>query len=221
MSDQSLEEVVARLEAVERQHRSLKRALVVALLSLVGVAAVSGPPKTIEAEEFVLKDGGGQVRARLALSEMIYALPPSPGPSPDAVPDPLDRLDLERRTEPKVQAVKASTACLTFMGRGGSRAAEQCTSWEDQPQTSLRFRVGQRDQFSLSADNEGAVLSLGGMRSRRNPEDLGRLAIGAHREGAWLRLDGPPNKNTLLDLDALTISDESGPPRVFPGQRKP
>jgi hypothetical protein len=59
------------------------------------------------------------------------------------------------------------------------------------------------------------------MRSRRTPEDRGRLALGAHYEGAWFKLEGPPNRATLLDLDTLSIMDESGrPPRVFPAEPK-
>lgn len=225
MSSQSLDGLTVRLEALERDHRRLKGLFLVAVLSLVALAATDGPPKTIEAQEFVLRDGTGKIRARLGLSEMTYALPPSPKPSPTGTPDPLDRLLDKGKpgSELKVQEVRASIACLTFMGSGGSPpAAEQCTSWEDQAWTSLRFRVGGHDQVSISADGDGTQLNLGGIRSRHAPEDRGRVSLGAHREGAWLRIDEPPNKEALLEPHSLTISDEGGrPPRVFPGNRKP
>ena len=209
MSSQSLDDLAARLKALEREHRRLKGLLGIAALSLGAVAATDAPPKTVEALEFVLKDDAGHVRARLGLSSIIYGLPASPMPSPSGTPDPLDRVLGERRAKPEVQEVKASTACLSFMGSSGVSAAEQCTSWEDQAQTFLRFRTGRRDQVNISSDGEGAVLALGGLRSRLHPEDHGRLALGAHRDGAWLKIEGPPNEEALLEPRSLTISDES------------
>jgi len=59
-----------RLEKVEKQNRFLKRA-VMALLFLIGsnfFMARAGPGHRVEAEEFVLKDAGGNVRARLEMA---------------------------------------------------------------------------------------------------------------------------------------------------------
>jgi hypothetical protein len=61
--------ILARLEAVEKENRNLKRAGLVAAL-LVGLLLIMGqarPPRTVEAEKFVLKDEGGNSRAELAM----------------------------------------------------------------------------------------------------------------------------------------------------------
>lgn len=88
------EQILTRLEKLERQNRALKRGGVVVLLALVSVglmaqtkpqttpkkrttkpaaAAPAAPaepvlPKNIEAESFTLKDANGKVRAELAMS---------------------------------------------------------------------------------------------------------------------------------------------------------
>jgi hypothetical protein len=59
MSSQSTDELAARFDALERENRTLKGLLIAVIGSLVAVGASSGPPKTIEAQEFVLKDGNG------------------------------------------------------------------------------------------------------------------------------------------------------------------
>jgi len=65
-----LSDIVARLTRVEKQNRCLKRAGLIVLL-VSGTLAVLGatqPKRISEAEEFVLKDGNGTIRARLAMS---------------------------------------------------------------------------------------------------------------------------------------------------------
>lgn len=214
---QPLDDLAGRLASLERSNRRMKCGLVVIVVSLVAMAAAGGPPRSLDAQEFLLKDKDGKVRVRLGLSEMLYALPP-PGASStdDAAPfepkDPLDLLDRHpgHKQEQKGQEVRVSIACLTFMGTNGSPVADQCTSWEDPAQSSLRFRVGPRDDLVISADRERTLLQLGGVRSRRHPEDRGRMAIAVHSEGAWLKLWGPPKREVLLDLESLVISDDAG-----------
>lgn len=67
----ALEEISERLLKLEKQNRTLKRigaaALVVAAsILLMGQAASK---KTVEANEFIVKDAGGHVRARLAMNQ--------------------------------------------------------------------------------------------------------------------------------------------------------
>ena len=60
--------VVARLEKVERQNRRLKRVGVVVLaLAVAGMVMGQAMPRAriVEAEEFVLRDAAGNVRAEL------------------------------------------------------------------------------------------------------------------------------------------------------------
>lgn len=56
-----LNEILARLEKVESENRILKRAGLVAVLlaSVVFAMAQAKPNRTIEAEEFVLRDASG------------------------------------------------------------------------------------------------------------------------------------------------------------------
>lgn len=70
MTDSSLDELTTRLERLERQGRRWKQTAFVVLLGAVGVVVMGQapphrPPKSLEAEEFVLRDSRGQVRASL------------------------------------------------------------------------------------------------------------------------------------------------------------
>lgn len=70
MTDSSLDELTTRLERLERQGRRWKRTAFVVLLGAAGVVVMGQAPphrlpKSLEAEEFVLRDSRGQVRASL------------------------------------------------------------------------------------------------------------------------------------------------------------
>lgn len=74
MIEPTLNSLIARLEYLERESRRWR---IIALLMVVGAAALvsmgqTSPhrlPKTLEAEEFVLRDGRGQVRASLGMAQ--------------------------------------------------------------------------------------------------------------------------------------------------------
>jgi|ERR1700735_2936838 len=53
-----------RLDALEKQNRRLKLIVGAALLaaSSLGLMGLAGPPRTVEAEKFVLRDGQGRPR---------------------------------------------------------------------------------------------------------------------------------------------------------------
>jgi hypothetical protein len=66
---EDLTELVSRLERVEKENRRLKHTGIVLLL-LVGAAAAMGQARmtrTVEADQFILKDNTGKARARLSL----------------------------------------------------------------------------------------------------------------------------------------------------------
>jgi hypothetical protein len=72
MGDERLEEVVKRIEGLERQVRRWRRAAVALMLSAValmtlGAAVPRG--RVVEAQKFVLKDAAGRVRAELGPSD--------------------------------------------------------------------------------------------------------------------------------------------------------
>ena len=76
MTDPTLDTLTARLERLERESRRSKRTTLLVLVGaaalLMGQAAPHRPPKSLEAEEFVLRDSRGQVRASLGTA-------PNPG----------------------------------------------------------------------------------------------------------------------------------------------
>ena len=63
--------VVARLEKLERQNRRMKQAGAVALILAAAVLLMGQAPatRTVEANEFVLKDSSGTVRGRFSTYE--------------------------------------------------------------------------------------------------------------------------------------------------------
>ena len=194
------------------------------MLSLAAVAATEGPPKILEAQEILVRDSSGNVRVRLGVSELISAAPTPATPSPSSSPDALDRVLDEPRPGGASEPALASTsiACLTFMGSaGGPPVAQQCSSWDEPAYAALRFRVAGREEVAIVAEAQGSQLILGGIRSKRAPEDRGRASLVTTREGAALKIAGPPEEDALLDSRSITFSDESGrPPRVFPGTGK-
>jgi hypothetical protein len=71
MMDETLHSITERLENLEKQNRKLRLGLIVILLAaaaimLMGQASV---PRTVEAQQFVLKDAKGKTRAQLYLTD--------------------------------------------------------------------------------------------------------------------------------------------------------
>jgi hypothetical protein len=74
MTDPTLDDLTTRLERLERQGRRWKRTAFVVLLGAVALAVMGQAPqhrlpKSLEAEEFVLRDSRGQVRASLGTAQ--------------------------------------------------------------------------------------------------------------------------------------------------------
>jgi hypothetical protein len=74
MTDPTLDDLTTRLERLERQGRRWKRAAFVVLLGAAAVVVMGQAPphrlpKSLEAEEFVLRDSRGQVRASLGTAQ--------------------------------------------------------------------------------------------------------------------------------------------------------
>lgn len=72
MSEQTIETMVKRLDSLERENRRMKRTGVAALAGitavvLMGQAIPSEVAKVVKAEQFVLRDSGGNSRAVLAV----------------------------------------------------------------------------------------------------------------------------------------------------------
>jgi hypothetical protein len=78
MIEPTLDALTTQLERLERESRRSKRVVRVALvgalaLVLMGQAAPHRMPKSLEAEEFVLRDSRGQVRAVLGTAQNATA----------------------------------------------------------------------------------------------------------------------------------------------------
>lgn len=71
------EEVKTRLLKLEKQNRRLKQMGAMALIIpvLLIVMGQGSARKTVEANEFILKDGNGRVRARLRMDEDFFPVP--------------------------------------------------------------------------------------------------------------------------------------------------
>ena len=74
MTEPTLRSLTARLERLERESRRWRRATLLVLVGAAALAAMGQTPphrlsKTLEAEEFVLRDGRGQVRASLGMGQ--------------------------------------------------------------------------------------------------------------------------------------------------------
>ena len=65
--------VVGRLEKLERQNRRMKQtgAVVLILAAAVLLMGQTSPNRTVEANEFILKDTEGRVRAKLSMTENV------------------------------------------------------------------------------------------------------------------------------------------------------
>jgi hypothetical protein len=74
---QIFEELHARLFKLENQNRKLTKLGIVGLIGFTLLLAMGQAPakKTVEASEFILKDGNGNVRARLRMGGDFFAVP--------------------------------------------------------------------------------------------------------------------------------------------------
>jgi len=74
MTEFTLDMLRKRLDSLERESRRLKRATLVVIVGaaaalLMGQIAPHRPVRTLEAEEFVLRDSRGQIRASLGTTQ--------------------------------------------------------------------------------------------------------------------------------------------------------
>jgi hypothetical protein len=71
--DAALIEIRQRFAKLEKQNRRLKRLGAAALVAAASLALLGQAPakRTVEANEFILRDGAGKVRARLAMHEKL------------------------------------------------------------------------------------------------------------------------------------------------------
>ncbi len=75
MSQPTVDGLMRRLERLERQHARLKLAgalavLLVASTAVMGQFTLSGPP-LVEAEQFIVRDRAGKIRAQLTADGLV------------------------------------------------------------------------------------------------------------------------------------------------------
>jgi hypothetical protein len=72
MPETTVAGLAARLEALERENRRLRRWAALALASLAALAGVGAArettPRIVEARQFVVRDDAGRIRARLGIA---------------------------------------------------------------------------------------------------------------------------------------------------------
>ena len=180
MNEPTLDTVTQRLDRLERENRHLKRIgsmviLGLAALVLMGQALPKPTPKTIEAEEFVLRDSKGKKRAVLGFAPFVPASPylgflnedrlsVALGIKPDG-PE-LSLFD-QRGTELVQLGVTAVGASLSLGSAGDTRVLLA----RGQDGTSLLSLAGKdrKGLASLIADADGTAgmfLFKGGQRAR-------------------------------------------------------
>jgi hypothetical protein len=203
-----LEDRIARLERRQRTGAVLLLAAGVGAVA-ASVAATGPVPPVLEAQEFLLRDPAGHVRARLGLSAELRAAPAaSPAPGVTAR-DPEGLLDREKNPSPRPPEELSST-CLTFLSPSGAAAARQCASWEEEASHTLAFASGGRSRILISADGSVAAVRIGEAKSRSNPGRGVNVTLGAFLDGASVLVTDPAKGRALLTPESLEVTDRSG-----------
>lgn len=174
---------LSRLEARVHLLAIVAAGLFIALVALVLYSLRMPLGLRVAAREFVLIDSDGRTRARFGTSELKYA----------------DAHD---------QEVTASTSCLMLFGSDGQSHLQACSTWDAPPQSSLLMTDSKGQRLALSADNEGAAISVGRRREMGKGEDNAKASIIVGEGDASVRLRGRRQRATVLSLDGLTVFSE-------------
>jgi len=164
---QHLEQIQQRLLQLERQNRRFKQVgaivlIVMAALFVMGQAAPGR--KTVEAQEFILKDASGKVRATLS---MIVPKGAAPGAAADARLVMFDEKGTERATL-QSGTLFGITGLLLRDGQGHDRASLTQT---DTFSLGSMFLLEDEKRQVNTRIKEGEVLSLGEVSSLKVNSD--------------------------------------------------
>ncbi|MBI4463593.1 MAG: hypothetical protein HY647_02710 [Acidobacteria bacterium] len=196
-------DVLKRLEKLERQNRRMKQIGAVALLGIAAVAlmgqvwttrkveAQASPQRTVEANEFILRDESGTVRAKLYMSQE--------GPQ-------LALLDANGQVRVELEAGELSA--LTLHDPNGVERAALLILCSDSPEycrPSLNL-TAQKYEAYLWADEDGADLRVGEVTGRRPAVYL----AGVDANGPHVSLKDNKGFETALDANHYILRDEGG-----------
>jgi hypothetical protein len=149
-----MQDVLARLEKLEKQSRRLKRAGALALAT-VGALVLMGQapqPRTLEAERFVIRDQQGRVRAELGL----YEAPRTPlGRLSPAV-----KLFDDRGNSRAVLAAYPQGPSLDFYDDAGNIRVELVHVDHHGSDLEISGPPGKGEHAQTPAESEGAVLKI-------------------------------------------------------------
>ena len=138
--------VMGRLEKLERQNRHMKQMGVVVLILVAAVLLMgqASPPRTVEANEFILRDGNGRVRGRLAMT-------------PDGPHFAL--IDMFENEVVAFNVIDDLETRLTLRGSVGYRSSISLSNSVRGPHLSMAD-VGGRNRVLLSIGYEGPELAF-------------------------------------------------------------
>jgi hypothetical protein len=174
---------LARLEARVRLLAVVATSLFVALVALAFYSLRMPLGLRVAAREFVLVDSDGRTRGRFGQSELKYA-------------------DSNNRE------VTASTNCLMLFGADGQSHLQACSTWDAPPQSSLLMTDSKGQRLTLSADDEGATVSVGRRRDMGKGDDNATVSISAGEGKAAVSLRGRRQRGTVLSLDGVAVFSE-------------
>jgi hypothetical protein len=190
----------ARLATVERELRSLKRAVVAATLGAAVVASLTAagqaPERIADAEKLVLRDRRGNARATLSIEE------------PDGTAT-LAFLDEAGRARLRIGSGADGSTGLSLRAETGAPRLTMSATAAGEPAFALQDERGTpRLGFALSP--EGSGFRLYDAEGRR------RLVVGVAPRGVLLQFedrDGRPRLSLALSEDAdprLLLTDGTG-----------
>jgi hypothetical protein len=187
------EMILARLERLENENRTLKR-IMLGFLVLVGAVILMGQaraPRTIEAERFILKDAAGVTRARL---------------------------EMEPKDRPTLTLLDAKGFPLVSLGAGEGPFLNICARGCEHQ---VQIGTFSKDVFGLAVFGKNKGGPLGGIRAALGVvkgvpglnlfgESSEELAALDFEGGPRLLLSHPDGSAVLLQKSSFHVSDKQG-----------
>ena len=181
--------VVERLEKLERQNRRLKQAGAVALILAAAVLLMgqASPNRTVEANEFVLKDESGAVRGRFGMDESVDGYVPQ-----------LELLDADGQRRIWLSE-RRGWPTLAMFDANGRKEVDLRGSWSGYG-PALQLESSGEHQVYLQTGPDGSSLAMG--------EVLGSLTL-------WESLERTDPRPTLFlaadeNRSAIELHDAEG-----------
>ncbi len=172
-----------RIQLLERGHRRLVFVCIALAVGLVASVwlGVLWLPREVSAERFVLKDASGRTRGEWGPTDVLAG-------------------EIDGQTQ------HTSATCLHLIGRNAD-GVDLCAPWDPKGGPMLAMR--QESGASLDVAVDAYTVSILGRASRAKGSGLGRLVLGAWREGASVSVSDKQGRGTHVRPDGLLVFDSS------------